>query len=252
MPRLDGLSLCRAVRAREQEYTYFVLVTGQTEKRDVIEGMHAGADDYLTKPLDLDALLVRLMAAHRVLGAHRELSARNRELRRDSQRNFQLAHFDPLTGTRNRLALAEDMRAAREALTRYGSRCAVAMCDVDKFKAYNDEFGHVRGDAVLRQITEIMQRALRSGDRLYRFGGEEFVVLLREQSVEGATLAMQRLRCAVEAAAIKHAVEAGRPYLTISAGVAGLTARDSDDDVIRRADRALYRAKSLGRNRVEV
>jgi diguanylate cyclase (GGDEF)-like protein len=152
---------------------------------------------------------------------------------------------------RNRLALAEDMRAARESLNRYGTRCAVAICDVDEFKPYNDAFGHVRGDDVLRRIADVMQRALRSGDRLYRYGGEEFVVLLHEQDLERARMAMQRLRCAVEAATITHAPTAGRPYVTISAGVTELSAHDDDDGVLRRADSALYRAKSSGRNRVE-
>jgi len=251
MPGLDGLGLCEAIRVREQAYTYVVIVTAETEQNRALQAMHGGADDFLVKPIDLSVLEVRLLAAERVLAAHRELSARNRELRRDSQRNFQLAHFDPLTGTRNRLALAEDMRSARESLNRYGTRCAVAICDIDKFKLFNDAFGHVRGDAVLRQVADIMQRALRSGDRLYRYGGEEFVVLLREQSVSGAQLAMQRILCAVEAAAIRHAPDADRPYLTISAGVAELSVRDDDAAVIRRADAALYRAKSFGRNRVE-
>jgi len=179
------------------------------------------------------------------------LRKRHRELRRDSRRNFQLAHYDALTGVGNRLALAEDLEAARESLNRYGSRCAVAMCDIDSFKTYNDAFGHVRGDKALHQIAEIMQRALRSGDRLYRYGGEEFVILLREQTIEGAILAMQRVRCAVEAAGIRHADAAGRPFVTISAGVAELGSKDGDETVIRRADAALYRAKALGRNRVE-
>jgi diguanylate cyclase (GGDEF)-like protein len=251
MPRLDGLGLCHTIRARERDYTYFVFVTGESDKAHVLAGMHAGADDYLSKPIDFDALEVRLLAAKRVIDARRELSARNRELRRDSERNFKLAHFDPLTGTRNRLALIEDMHVARESLNRYGTRCALAMCDVDKFKAYNDHFGHVQGDKVLRRIAEIMQRALRTGDRLYRFGGEEFVVLLREQGTEGALLATQRLRCAVEAAAIAHAPDGGRAFVTISAGIAELTSRDDDSAVLRRADAALYRAKSLGRNRVD-
>jgi two-component system cell cycle response regulator len=251
MPRLDGLGLCRALRAQERDYTYFVFVTGQAEKRDVLEGMQAGADDYLVKPIDIDALEVRLLAARRVLETQRALAARNQELRRDSQRNFQLAHFDPLTGMRNRLALAEDMRFAREALNRYGTACAVAMCDIDQFKAFNDSFGHVRGAEVLRQIAEIMHGALRGGDRLYRYGGEEFVVLLHQQQAVSALHAMQRIRCAVEAAAIGHAPDASRQVVTVSVGVTELSAKDTDEGVIRRADTALYRAKTLGRNRVE-
>jgi diguanylate cyclase (GGDEF)-like protein len=252
MPRLDGLGLCRAMRAREHEYTYFAFLAAETEKDAALRALREGADDLLAKPVDLGALEVRLIAAKRVIDARRELNARNRELRRDSQRNFQLAHFDTLTGTRNRLALSEDMRAARESLNRYGTQCAVAMCDIDRFKLYNDAFGHVRGDAVLRDVADIMRRALRSGDRLYRFGGEEFVVLLREQGTSGALPAMQRIRCAVEAAAIRHAPNAGCPFVTISAGVAQLSSRDDDAAVIRRADAALYRAKALGRNRVEI
>ena len=251
MPHMGGPDLCRAVRDREHDYTYFVLVTGQVDRAQMIEEMRAGADDWLTKPVDPAAVEVRLLAARRVIDTHQKLRARNRELRRDSQRNFQLARYDALTGIRNRLALAEDMVAARENLNRYGSRCAVAMCDIDHFKAYNDAFGHVRGDAALRQIASVMQRALRAGDRLYRYGGEEFVVLLREQTVEGALLATERIRCAVEAQTIRHADGIGTPFVTISVGVSELTTKDDDQAVIRRADAALYRAKSGGRNRVE-
>lgn len=250
MPRLDGLGLCNAVRKGDREYTYFAFVSGRRDMAHIHAAMEAGADDYMSKPVDVDAMEVRLLAARRVIDTHQKLNARYRAARTDSQRNFQLAHFDTLTGVRNRLALAEDMRGARESMNRYGSRCAVAMVDIDKFKLFNDQFGHVRGDAVLRQIADVMQHALRSGDRLYRYGGEEFVVLLREQTLEGAVNAMQRVRCAVEAATIHHADASQRPYVTISAGVADLTPHDDDDMVIRRADGALYIAKSAGRNQV--
>jgi diguanylate cyclase (GGDEF)-like protein len=148
------------------------------------------------------------------------------------------------------LRLKEDLEPLEGRAARYGHRYCAALCDVDAFKAYNDCFGHLSGDDALCQVAPAIQAHLRSGDTLYRYGGEEFLAILPEQSLAGAKIGMDRVRQEVEKLGIRHAPVAPGPFLTISVGIAELGG-GAVDDWLRRADAALYRAKSLGRNRVE-
>lgn len=251
MPRMSGVELCRQVRMRSR-YVYFVLATALSDKSHLLQGMAAGADDFVAKPIDFDELQARLIAAKRVAALHRALSVRNRELSRDSKRFFAAARIDALTGARNRLALDEDLATFCSNVNRYpGQRCCAALCDVDQFKNYNDAFGHLEGDEALKRIASVMRQQLRKGDELYRFGGEEFFVILPHQTVETAKLAMDRVRRAVEQEGMKHADGTQWPVVTISAGIADLVETDTVDTWMRRTDTALYRAKTAGRNRVE-
>ncbi len=258
MPRMDGAELCRQVRALGSEpYTYFVFMTGFEDKEHFIKGMEAGADDYHTKPVDLDELCARLASAQRVLGVYQMLAAQNASLKRDSQTSFRDARLDALTEIPNRLRLKEDLEAIRAHATRYGHRYCLALCDLDDFKKYNDHFGHLAGDHALRAIASTLRDELRTGDSLYRYGGEEFLIILPEQSLDEAKRALDRLRSAVERLGIP--VFAGPPapggaprLLTLSAGVAELEDPTRIEDWIAKADAALYRAKELGKNRVEL
>jgi two-component system chemotaxis response regulator CheY len=255
MPRLDGYELCRRIRERESEsesaYTYFVFVSALDDREHRLQGARAGADDYLTKPVDLDALDAQLVAAARVTALHRRLAETARVLRTDSERSFRAARTDALTALGNRRKLDEDLERAEALARRYGHRFACALCDVDLFKKFNDRYGHLAGDEALRKVAEALASELRKGDEVYRFGGEEFLVLLPEQGVEEAAEAMDRVRAAVERLAIPHEdTTTGR--LTLSVGVAELSFRAGEDREagIARADAALYRAKAQGRNRV--
>jgi diguanylate cyclase (GGDEF)-like protein len=256
MPRMDGLELCRQIRADDAAlpYTHFIFVTGNSEKAYSVEGMRAGADDYFVKPIDLDELETRLTVAGRMLLVNRELRARNTVLRRDSERAIAAARTDSLTTALNRLALSEYLAALAARVSRYGHRYCAALCDVDNFKAYNDCFGHLSGDEALRAIADAIRGQLRAGDGFYRYGGEEFLAILPEQSLIEASAGVERARLAVERLQIPHAPGTGAPFVTISAGIAALGADSpsSIDDWLRRSDAALYVAKSLGRNRVEV
>jgi diguanylate cyclase (GGDEF)-like protein len=250
MPGMTGPALCRRARSREDDapYTYFILVTGHHDRAHLMEGMAAGADDFQKKPVDLDELEARLVSAARVVGLHRRLDAQTRELRSDSARLVVAARTDALTGLGNRLRMNEDLATARSRAARYGHRYSIAICDVDRFKDYNDAYGHLAGDDVLRQVARQLRQQLRTGDSVYRYGGEEFVVLLPEQDAREATDALERIRAAIEGTEI--VAPAG--VLTLSAGVAELDLR-TDDSVERwlgRADAALYAAKTSGRNRV--
>ena len=152
----------------------------------------------------------------------------------------------------NRLALGEDLEALAARALRYGHKYCAALCDVDEFKAYNDHFGHLSGDEVLRRTARAIRGELRRGDVFYRYGGEEFLVILPEQSLAEAALGLNRVRQAIYDLAIPHAPSAGSPFVTISAGVSSMRTApvESIDGWLRRTDAALYLAKSRGRNQV--
>jgi diguanylate cyclase (GGDEF)-like protein len=159
-----------------------------------------------------------------------------------------LAQRDALTGLANRRALDTQL----EALCERGEPFAVIMVDVDTFKPFNDCYGHVIGDDCLRRVAAMLRASLRNtSDQIARIGGEEFAVLLPQTSVENARIMAERMRNAVYGLRIPHAASPDQ-VVTISAGVSGSTAATSADAMLSGADKALYRAKSLGRNRVEV
>ncbi len=245
MPGLDGLTLCRRVRENEQDgYTYIVLLTALDDPHEVTTGMQAGADDYLTKPLDPFALQTRLLAAARVTALHTELAYARAALARQ-------AHTDPLTGLRNRLGLAADLDQLHNVSERYGRCYCIAMCDLDHFKTYNDTYGHPAGDQALRTVAATLTQQLRKGDRVYRYGGEEFLVLLPEQDLDEATAALDRIRTQLHTLAIPHRGAGPETILTLSAGIAASLPgqRAPSAELIARADTALYTAKRTGRNR---
>ena len=237
MPGMDGTALVRAIRGDgTARYAYVMVLTGAADEDAARVTMEAGADDLLAKPLEPAQLERKLIAAERVTAMHRRM--------------HDDARHDVLTGLGNRLRLAEDLEALCGRVARYGHVYCVALFDIDDFKGYNDGVGHSAGDDVLRSVAGALQQEIRSGDAVYRYGGEEFLVLLPEQSIESAVLAAERLRAAVEELALAH--PAGG-VVTVSAGVAGLDDPSCDPgQAFELADQALYRAKAGGRNRVEV
>ena len=255
MPGIDGIELCRRVRASASEtYPYFILLTALSDKAHLLAGLQAGADDYLTKPLDRDELQVRLLGAARVTSLYRQLAARKGEVERLNHQLFEQARRDPLTRLRNRLQLREDLELLQGRVGRYGHRYCVVLCDVDHFKRYNDTYGHPAGDEVLRAVGHTIARRCRSGDTAYRYGGEEFLLLLPEQALDGATIVVERLRQAVEDLAIPHRTNTPPGVVTLSAGVTALLPGEhkTANVLLQEADTALYRAKADGRNRVAI
>lgn len=252
MPRMSGTELCRLVRSCDPvQYTYFMFMTALGDKAHFLEGMRAGADDYVTKPVDMDELEARLLSAARVVKVQRALALRNTALLRESAISFEEARMDALTQIGNRLRLREDLAALRSRAARYGHRYCAALCDIDLFKSYNDHFGHLAGDEALRTVATTMRGALRQADTLYRYGGEEFLAILPEQGIVEAVQAMNRVRTTVQEFGIPHpASPVG--VITVSIGVAELAdTSPSSDEWLERADSALYLAKESGRNRVE-
>jgi diguanylate cyclase (GGDEF)-like protein len=252
MPGIDGMELCRRVRALDVgTYTYLLFTSGHASKRDFVDAVRAGADDYLPKPVDLDDLEARLIAA-RVVCAYRQLAERNVVLRHDSQAFFRAAQIDALTQVANRLALEEDLETLQAQVSRYRRLVTVAMCDLDGFKRYNDQYGHLAGDDALQRVAQAIRSRLRRADQVYRYGGEEFLVVLGEQTSTDAAAAMERARAAVEGLALSHAPGAPHLVLTMNVGMAsiGSTGERSVRDGIAVADKALYLAKADGGNRI--
>jgi two-component system, cell cycle response regulator len=245
MPGMTGPVLCRKLRAlRSEPYTYVLLLTARTNKEDVVEGMESGADDYVTKPFNTQELQVRLRAGRRIVDLQSELVAAREALREQATR-------DPLTCVWNRYAIFDTLNREAGRAGRERSPLAVIMADLDHFKKVNDTYGHMTGDAVLREAARRMQARLRVYDHVGRYGGEEFLIVMPGSTVANAIQLAERIRCAVAS----ETVTAANACLNITAsfGVAAVdrTASVSPEALIRQADAALYRAKEAGRNRVE-
>ncbi len=253
MPKMDGVELCRRVRGFPyRPYTYFIFLTALGGNDDLLGGIEAGADDYITKPLDPIELKACLISASRVTSLHHELGRQRLELERLNHELADQARKDPLTALGNRLRLREDLEALQERVRRYGQSASVALCDIDFFKGYNDFYGHLAGDEALVAVGAVIRNQLRVSDSAYRYGGEEFLIMLPEQSLEDAAIAMERLRSAVEGLNIQHKGQKPPGVVTLSIGIAAISPADlkSADSLLKEADVALYYAKSKGRNRV--
>ena len=245
MPRMDGLEVCRRVRERNVEpYVYILLLTAKDQKQDVVEGINAGADDYLSKPFDAGELQARLRAGRRILALQGALISARDALR------FQATH-DPLTGLWNRLAATDALRRELARAKRQQSSVAVLLGDLDRFKTINDTYGHLAGDAALREVARRMRANVRVYDTVARYGGEEFLFVLPDCEMEAALAQGERLRQAFDREPL-DLPEARIPQ-TLSLGVASVDAKAGAvaEEMLRVADQALYRAKERGRNRVE-
>ena len=241
MPGLDGLSLIRKLRqAPPHGYVYAVILTAKEEKTDILEGLNAGADDYLTKPFDQAELIARLRIGERIL----DLEARLLEM----------ATRDQLTGLLTRRAFISRFEAEAKRACREGTIMGLVMLDIDDFKLVNDGYGHSVGDMVLKYTSETLLRAARPYDVVCRWGGEEFLLLLPNCDLEAAAAAAERLRANLSVGGV--ILDDGRRIgITASFGVAiHESSRDpcdySLDALVRSADKALYEAKAAGKNTV--
>jgi len=246
MPGMAGIEVCRRVRKEKEEpYTYIILLTSQQQDEDIVAGMEAGADDYITKPFKHSELRVRLRAGRRIIELQNELLAARENLR-------EKASHDSLTSLWNHEEILgilgqELARAERE------KQCiSVIMADLDHFKMVNDTYGHLAGDAVLRLTAKRMLSLMRGYDFIGRYGGEEFLVILPECCKECSVAFAERLRSCVSSGSMD--TPDGMIPVTISIGVAASGGENgwAADSLVKAADVALYRAKENGRNRVEV
>ncbi len=254
MPTMDGLELCRRVRGYSGAYTYFIILSSLTDKDSVLRGMLAGADDYLRKPPEFADLQVKLIVAARIVSLHQRLTEQKAVLERLNTVLSTEMRRDPLTQLGNRLRLREDFDMLSRRVESEGLIYSIAMSDIDLFKNYNDRCGHVAGDDALRAVSAAMAAQVRPSDLVYRYGGEEFLVIMPGEGLEGAMRTADRLRAAVECLGIINPGKEPPGPLTLSVGVAELAPGDQlrPKDVLARADAALYSAKQRGRNCVVV
>jgi diguanylate cyclase (GGDEF)-like protein len=244
MPSLDGVDVCRAVRRNDREpYLYIILLTAKGHQTEIVEGLEAGADDYITKPYDLQELKARLRAGRRILELQEQLVAAREQLR------IQATH-DALTALLNRAAVLEVLDREVVRANREKHPMAVIMADLDHFKVINDTYGHQAGDEVLRETARRMLASLRPYDVVGRYGGEEFLIVVPIAELETASELADRLRQNIVAEPVAASAGARIP-VTLSLGVAASGPPHQSAHLLRLADEALYAAKNAGRNRVE-
>jgi diguanylate cyclase (GGDEF)-like protein len=244
MPDTTGIELCRKVRHNQDSYTYIILLTSNTEKSQIIEGLAAGADDYLTKPFHPGELLARVAVGRRVTELHRQLRAKNALLE-------VLALTDSLTGLPNRRAIEDWTKRELSGAARYGFAFWLVMADLDHFKSINDKYGHEAGDIVIKRFAELLRANTRASNLCGRVGGEEFVLALAHVDRAGVQIAVERIRRGFEAEKLAFGGTSMRA--TASFGIAGFQGSGAPDldQILRDADAALYTAKHRGRNRIE-
>jgi two-component system cell cycle response regulator len=242
MPGLNGLEVCRRLRTIDPSHpAYVILLTARGEKGDVVQGLEAGANDYISKPFDSEELQARVRVGQRML----ELQSSLRETR-DA-----LAHqatHDPLTGILNRRAILDRLGAELSRAQRENGMLSVGMCDIDHFKRINDTLGHQAGDEVLVAFTRCLQAQMREYDSFGRYGGEEFLVIAA--GAPGGTEEGLYERLCARVAEIEVMTKSGPVSLTVSIGVARGTGQSTADALLVASDEALFQAKTKGRNRV--
>jgi diguanylate cyclase (GGDEF)-like protein len=261
LPGLSGLELCHRVRDHHQiAYTYFILLTAGGEGEDIPSILRAGVDDRLAKPPNSQNLEASLISAQRVVGLHRDLTDRDRDLASANREllenrsaleaaNSDLVGLVNSDGLSSRQCMNDDIAGIQSRLDRYGHRFSIAMLDMDHFKAYNDEHGQQAGDRLLVEVGRAIATGIRPGDTAYRYGGEEFLIMYPDQRLGTAAVGAERLRRRVaQVAALAKLPGPG----TLSAGIAEAGRTDRFEDVVKRADHALHQAKQAGRNRVAV
>ena len=246
MPEMDGLELCKAIRKLPTDgYVYIILFTAKDSKEDIIKGLEAGADDYLTKPVNHPELMARLNTGVRILDLEKSLRKANEEIRI-------LSITDHLTGCYNRGYIGEHLPREIKRAHRYKHPLSVIISDIDHFKKVNDSYGHQAGDHVLREFVGLLKGSMRDNvDWLARYGGEEFLIALPETDLNGAVILAEKLKLVVSEDSFLYKEKTIN--ITASFGVTGFDVLESYDDIvveniINKADKYLYQAKQEGRN----
>lgn len=251
MPKVDGLEVVRRIKANESlPFIPVIMQTALDSTERMVAGLSAGADDYVTKPINFAELEARIKSLLRIKALQDELSEREQELSRMNDKLLYMSLTDGLTGVDNRRALEQRLREMFEHSMRLHEPVACVMCDIDHFKMVNDTYGHAAGDEVLKQFATILKESARDIDRVGRYGGEEFLLILPGTVLDAAVTFAERLRQLVEGHTFSF--ENGSIQRTMSCGVAAwphprVTGRD---ELLKAADDALYVAKENGRNKV--
>jgi len=245
LPDTDGVVLAHDIKARtEFRARYIIMLTGEDEQEDKVEGLELGADDYITKPFQYPELMARIRAGKRIVDLQKELTETNKRLEL-------LSITDGLTKLHNHRYFQDELARAFEESQRYQRPLSLAMIDIDFFKKINDTYGHAVGDDVLKRTAALYRESVRSTDLVARYGGEEFAVMMPEtELVDGITFA-EKIRTLIESTPLE--TQAGPVNVTVSIGVASVPQSriHSAKELIIAADKALYRAKRNGRNQIQ-
>src|SRR5690242_17666774 len=251
MPDITGIEVAQRIkRDRSLPFIPIIMQTALDSTEAKVEGLEAGADDYITKPIDFAELKARLRSMLRIKRLQEELEEREKDLLEMNERLRFMSLTDGLTGLDNRRHLNERIDEMFQHAQRLNEPFSIVMCDLDKFKSVNDTYGHQAGDEVLKQLADILKEEAREIDRVGRYGGEEFMLLLPGTVLDAAVTFAERVRKRIE----RHTFTfpGGSTKRTASFGVAGWPHPkiDDSDTLVRMADDALYVAKETGRNRV--
>jgi two-component system chemotaxis response regulator CheY len=239
MPEMDGLELCQRTREIQTAgYIYFIILTSKMDKKDIIKGLEAGADDYLTKPFDQEELRCRIKIGERIVNLERRI--------------LELANTDSLTEVLNRRAFMERLQIEIQRSNREGVPLSLILADIDHFKRVNDQYGHQVGDMVLRKFSGQLSATIRPYDFVGRYGGEEFLIGLPGVDCQKAGVVAERIRRLVETTGCTLPASTDCFFVTASFGVASMRIGSSEfpEPLIARADSVMYKAKHEGRNRV--
>ena len=251
MPSIDGIEVARRIKGNgDLPFIPIIMQTALDSTESKVEGLEAGADDYITKPIDFAELRARVRSMLRIKKLQEELEERERQLLEANERLRHMSQTDGLTGLDNRRHLEERLDEMFEHAKRLNEPFSCVMCDLDRFKSVNDTHGHQAGDAVLRQLAGVLKEHAREIDRVGRYGGEEFMLLLPGTVLDAAVTFAERVRKEIEAHTF--AFHGGTLRRTASFGVAGWPHPrvHNADSLVRSADNALYVAKETGRNKV--
>ncbi len=249
MPKLDGPGLCSKIREEESDsdnLCFIILLTSKESSEDLAQGIQAGANDFITKPFEPLELQARLRNGEWILNLQAELKRKKEEA-------VQLSRTDALTQLMNRRAMLDTMRLDEDRMRRERRPLGLVMIDLDHFKAVNDNYGHNMGDTVLKGAAECFSSAIRGGDYVGRWGGEEFLIALPGADIIQCAEVAER--CRNQLAAMRFTTEDGETIqVTASFGTASAEGADRVEllDLVEQADRALYWAKDSGRNRVKI
>ena len=239
LPGIDGIELCRRIRTlgANGNYTYTVMLTAKDRKQDLLTAMAAGADDYLSKPVDPSELRARILVGKRILDLQQSLK-------------FAATH-DFLTKILNRAEILASLKRELSRSERDGRPAAIILADVDLFKGINDSMGHAAGDAVLREIVQRLQSDLRPYDMAGRYGGEEFLLILPNCNLQTAIRRADEIRYVVSRDKIVTSFASVAVTVSMGVTVSSLTPDATLEDLLQQADSALYKAKQSGRNCVQ-
>jgi two-component system, cell cycle response regulator len=251
MPLLDGFEVVKRLKSNSRlPFIPVIMQTALDSTDNKVEGLDAGADDYITKPINFRELEARVKALLRIKALQQDLTERERELQEMNDRLLHMSRTDGLTGVDNRRYIEERLSEIFAHSDRLNEPVSCVMCDIDHFKSVNDSHGHQAGDSVLRAFADLLKEEIREIDRIGRYGGEEFLLILPGTVLDAGVTLAERVRQKVENHIFRF--DGGTVRRTVSCGVAAWPHPriDDQDDLIKAADDALYVAKETGRNRV--